>query len=437
MIRINSSQHGIPCCIFPMKKIGLIFVGCILAILLSLPLALTSGASIPIRKNQSAIKIDPKVVEAVKRAAAAEKARQFDESISILTAALGANPPPKIAAFLYARRARVFMKKDSLGLAKKDVDKCLRLDPNSAEGYWALGLLDRREIKYPEAIAEYTHAINLLPGFIGAYNGRGVAYSYVSEFSKAIADFNTTLRLDPGYADAYTNRAAVFDALGDIRRALNDYNEAIRLRPSAVGADYYDRAGHFIAQGAYEKALRDLNEPATRTQIPDLLLHVARAHVYHHLKMSERAIAEYRAATKCPVSDPGDHVSRGDAFSELGEYRRAAADFTIAKQEASNDTYTLRADAWFKATCPVASYRDGKEAVREAKRVCDYTHWRTSDSVDTYAAACAEVGNYPEAIKYQELAIRLAGKFKDPDLQKALQAFQQHRPWRDKPLSNS
>ena len=58
--------------------------------------------------------------------------------------------------------------------------------------------------------------------------------------------------------------------------------------------------------------------------------------------------------------------------------------------------------AWFRATCPEAHFRNGKEAVELATLACTLDKWKDADQIDTPAAAYAEMGNFAEAERYQQ-----------------------------------
>ena len=94
----------------------------------------------------------------------------------------------------------------------------------------------------------------------------------------------------------------------------------------------------------------------------------------------------------------------------------------------------LNSFAWFLATCPNKSFRNGASAINLAERVCRITHWRNSYYVDTLAAAKAESGDFSSAIKYEEQAIALE-KGATKRLTKAeerLRKFQRHEPFHER-----
>jgi tetratricopeptide (TPR) repeat protein len=141
---------------------------------------------------------------------------------------------------------------------------------------------------------------------------------------------------------------------------------------------------------------------------------------------------------------------RGILYEHLGDYSRALADYdrvvSITASLPLNRAFAENSRAWLHATCPSASFRNGKQAVAEAKSACNDTSWREIAYIDTLAAAHAEVGDFDSAIQFEQRAIKGAREeawaIKDPGRRRAayerqlalyqrrLAAYEHHQPWR-------
>ncbi len=97
--------------------------------------------------------------------------------------------------------------------------------------------------------------------------------------------------------------------------------------------------------------------------------------------------------------------------------------------------------AWRLATNPSSRVRNGREAVRLAQRGCELTRFEKWTYLETLAAACAEAGNWPEAIRMQRDAIgRLQRRLSQgpasetlAEMNHRLRDFQSSKPYRKAP----
>ena len=80
------------------------------------------------------------------------------------------------------------------------------------------------EGKFSAAIAEFTMAIKLNPGYYKAYNNRAIIRAFsLKQFSASLSDFDSAIRLNPSYGDAYMGRGSVKFQLKDLDGACRDW----------------------------------------------------------------------------------------------------------------------------------------------------------------------------------------------------------------------
>ena len=86
------------------------------------------------------------------------------------------------------------------------------------------------------------------------------------------------------------------------------------------------------------------------------------------------------------------YVSRGDAWSDKGEYAKAFADFNAAIQLDPSNAHAYSSLASLQTTCPDEKYRDGKKAVENANIAYQLTEGRNWMFIEVLAEAYAESG---------------------------------------------
>jgi serine/threonine-protein kinase len=84
--------------------------------------------------------------------------------------------------------------------------------------------------KYPEAVADYTRALELAPDG-DLYQHRGWAHFFADAWKLALRDFSKAIELTPALSDAYTGRGLAHVMLGHYRDAARDAEAALRRQP--------------------------------------------------------------------------------------------------------------------------------------------------------------------------------------------------------------
>ncbi len=146
------------------------------------------------------------------------------------------------------------------------------------------------------------------------------------------------------------------------------------------------------------------------------------------------AIADFdqAIARACAVEGKAmGYTNRSHVYRAMGRIVEAARDLETAVQTDPNSATAHNNLAWFLATCFDPAYRNGEKAVEHALKANESGSGHLA-FVGTLAAAYAEAGNFPEAIKY-------AQKFLDSNppqenvapAQARLQLYQQGLPYRE------
>jgi tetratricopeptide (TPR) repeat protein len=121
------------------------------------------------------------------------------------------------------------------------------------------------------------------------------------------------------------------------------------------------------------------------------------------------------------------------AWEKKHEYKKALADYERAMQINPRCDGAINGQAWLLATCPDESCRSGKKAIELAKRACELTDWQSGEYLDSLAAACAEAGEFDQAMKWETKALEDAAFEKNSGARarKCLELYQAGKPYRE------
>jgi tetratricopeptide (TPR) repeat protein len=126
---------------------------------------------------------------------------------------------------------------------------------------------------------------------------------------------------------------------------------------------------------------------------------------------------------------------RANINARLGKYAEALREFDYLISLYPRNVTLARAlsdPAWFRATCPNASFRNEQQAVKDAKAACSIMIWKDEHMIDTLAVAYAETGDFNSAVQYAAQALAVKGVSPDSTklFQQHLALFQQRMPIR-------
>jgi len=186
---------------------------------------------------------------------------------------------------------------------------------------------------------------------------------------------------------------------GDVENARRNVDAALRSDPKFWPA-LYTRAKVFLRQGKPELAIQDCSE----------------------------ALRQYPPFFEAALL-------RASANAALGRYAESLKEIEHVIAIRPRTTGLARAlidRAWIRSVCPDPSFRNGRQAIKDATAACRIMSWNDEDMIDTLAAAYAEAGDFDSAVRYEEQALAIKGITAQDlkSLRNHLALFKQHRPLR-------
>jgi tetratricopeptide (TPR) repeat protein len=186
---------------------------------------------------------------------------------------------------------------------------------------------------------------------------------------------------------------------GDVAGAKLKVDGALRIDPTMWPA-LYVRAQVYSHEGKFDLAIKDCNE----------------------------ALRQYRGCIEAALLRAKINIRLGKYPEALKEFNSLAAlhprPVTLAR--------ILSDRAWFYSTCQNASFRNGQQAIKDAKAACSIMIWKDENMIDTLAAAYAEIGDFNSAMQYaqQALAMKDISATDSKRIQRHLELFKENKPIR-------
>jgi tetratricopeptide (TPR) repeat protein len=228
--------------------------------------------------------------------------------------------------------------------------------------------------------------------------------------------------------------------LGDVMQAQNRNQEAMnhyliawRLNPKSEQANS-DIAYLLYNEGKFAQAATYYQQSLQQGgQNPEL--HRNYGIILAELGRFDEAMNQYTAAERLDATSAEPHVLMGYLLLQQGKDREALKQFRTTMQLDPNN-YQLAiftANLLAAITDPLA--RNGEEAKAIAEKIIKQVGDQQPVALDALAMANAETGDYDKAIQLQQEAVKLAeAKDSKADLevmQKRLESYQRHQPWRE------
>lgn len=364
-----------------------------------------------------------------RKAAAAPKAYLKDEIVEEVN-------EQSIGTAAVLTRVWVHMQAGRRGEARKELERLIDANPDSAPGRTRLGELYLEDGRLTPAIEQFRAALAVDPTLVKPRLGLAGALSRAELLQEAQREYQAVLADHPTSAVAHEGLGAVLARMGRIEESADHFRRATEFAPDSRRA----RVGYaqvLLARGRFEAVLDALAPLLDEAEEPwDEWTREAAATTGVALARLGRNEEALELLTQALAIDPARGQLRHTLATVLIALRRdaeAAATLRrglILDPADGNMAITL---ATLMATSPDDDVRDGARAVRVAEQWVASTERRSVIALDALACAYAEVGRFDEAVSLAEEALE---KARAQDLKSAreiadrLETFRQGRPHR-------
>ncbi|WP_295616141.1 tetratricopeptide repeat protein [Chamaesiphon sp. GL140_3_metabinner_50] len=250
--------------------------------------------------------------------------QKYDEALIAINIAIGLNPNDPV---LYTEKAYGLSRQKKYAEVIAIYDALIPKYPE-AYAYYGRGNAKRNSGDNQGAIADYTQAIKIDPGYKQAYNNRGAVKADLGYYQEAAIDFSQVISMDFNDSMAYHNRGVTKSKLGNKQGAIDDYTQAIKIDPNYTDA-YVNRGLAKSSLGDNREAIIDYNR-AINLNPKDADNYVHRGTAKFKLGDSQAAIIDFDRAIALAPKDADNYNNRGAAKFELGKIQEAISDFDRA-----------------------------------------------------------------------------------------------------------
>ncbi|MFN0036033.1 MAG: tetratricopeptide repeat protein, partial [Saprospiraceae bacterium] len=208
----------------------------------------------------------------------------------------------------------------------------LRYDPSTVEAYNGRGQAYFQLRKYPEALADFTAAIEAGIVTPKLFLNRGKCLVILNRAAEALPDLNRSIELEPKSPEAFYFRGVAHEKGGDVQKSLADYGQAIQLNPNYVEA-LVNRGLLRTKAEQYGDAVADYSA-ALAIAAPQVQPMILNNRAFAELKSGQfaKALQDADKALSINPNYPFAYNTRAAIYQQMGQNAKAQADLAKAQQ---------------------------------------------------------------------------------------------------------
>jgi tetratricopeptide (TPR) repeat protein len=245
----------------------------------------------------------------------------------------------------YIGRATAYLNVLKKEMARADLERALKLEPDNVFANQLLGEVHGMEKDYETALKYSERTLQLKPNWAIPYFDLGAVHLELKEYQTALENFNKAITLMPQMPIFFLLRSMLHFRLGDLDLAHKDQEQALHLSPKDaltmidVNLPVYE--GYLDwAEDYYERVISGKNNLSFAYQ--------GRADAYRINGKFVEAIADYTHALELSSRDARLYLGRGKAYQSMGDLMRARDDFRNAKEVTDKSHQKRQAEEYLK-----------------------------------------------------------------------------------------
>ncbi len=229
------------------------------------------------------------------------------------------------AAVLFNILGAAYMGLRNLDGAIASFSRAVQLKPGFAPAHNNLGVALKDKGRLAEAVASFSKTVQLKPDFAEAYNNLGIALKNDGRLKEAIASFGKALQLKPGYAEAHSSLGTALQAHGRLDDAIASYDKALQIKPDIAEA-HNNRGVALNYLGRFDDAIASFGN-ALRVKADYFDAHNNMGLAIQGQGRMQEAIGSFSKALQIKPDYAEAHNNLGVSLHSLGLLDEAIASF--------------------------------------------------------------------------------------------------------------
>jgi len=310
----------------------------------------------------------------------------------------------------------------------------IQRDPKDARLYTSRSNVWAVKKDFPKAIADATLAIdNTDPAEAVLFLNRGAFYTSTGDHTKAAADYVKATHTDPKFYPAYTSLAAAYIGRKELDKAIELCTTVIKV-DAKNPAHYVQRGVAHRQKKEWDAAIADFSK-ALEFDEDNLAALGSRGFVCYLKGDHAAAVKDFGAIIKLTPNDAMAYNNRGYNHFLNNDCGSALKDYDKAIELLPSYATAYQNKAWMLATCADDKVRNGAAAIVAAQKAIEQRKSRVATDIKSLAAAYAEAGDFPNAIKFQTEVVGMMSAENKTAEQTILTAYTEKKPYRSQPVA--